>query len=162
MEGFIRDSLRNDPQCLKQCKYYIVWNGKMDETRQTSVSCFTDSPNILAEHEDLRHCKLSCDLPSPSNSDKSGQEDPFWSLFWPGMFDIHELFTLSVCWQADMNLNLILGKYPISMINGIMLWSASAAASSSFIPPRHASPCWTCWLILPKKQVWMQNPDLST
>ena len=54
--------------------------------------------------------------------------------------------------QAGMNLNLILGKYHISMINGIMLWSASAAASSRFIPPRHASPCWKCWLILPRNK----------
>lgn len=129
--------------------HILEWEDGWNKT--TSISCFTDSPNMLAEHEDFRHFELFCDLPSPFNSDKRGQEDPFWSLFWPGMFDIHELFTLSVCCQAGMNLNLILGRYHISMINGIILWSA-AAASSSFIPPCHASPFWKCWLILPRNK----------
>lgn len=90
----------------------LEWEDGWNKT--TSISCFTDSPNMLAEYEEFTHCKLSCDLPSPSNSDKRGQEDPFWSLFWPGMFNIHEWFAHSFCCQAGiMNLKLILGKYHI-------------------------------------------------
>ena len=93
--------------------------------------------------------------PHPATVTKEVRRIPSGDYFWPGMlgmFNIHELFTLSFWLPGRYESELDTWEVSYRIINGIMLWSASAAAASRFISPCHAWPFWKCWLILPRNK----------